>query len=211
MNILILGANGKIARQAEKLFLKETNDNLVYFLRNSKRLANQTSERVTVIEGDATKANQIANAITKYHIDTVYANLAGPMEKFAQEIIKAMEVTELKKLIFIASLGVHDEVPGKFGEWNNRELKDYLPPYKTAVKLITASNLNYVIIRPAWLTDKDEIDYEITNTGEPFKGTEVSRKSVASFVVKASHSSEYDRQDIGLNKPNTDGDKPSFM
>ncbi|GIN90107.1 hypothetical protein J6TS1_02460 [Siminovitchia terrae] len=46
--------------------------------------------------------------------------------------------------------------------------------------IIEASDLNYTVLRPAWLTDNDEIDYEITQKEVPFKGTEVSRKSVAS-------------------------------
>jgi NAD(P)H-binding len=40
------------------------------------------------------------------------------------------------------------------------------------------------ILRPAWLTDEDEVDYETTERNEPFRGTEVSRKSVAALIVK---------------------------
>jgi len=47
-----------------------------------------------------------------------------------------------------------------------------------------ASALDYTILRPAWLTDEDEVDYETTERNEPFKGTEVSRKSVADLIVK---------------------------
>ncbi len=31
--------------------------------------------------------------------------------------------------------------------------------------------LEYTILRPAWLTDEDIIDYELTSRNEPFKGT----------------------------------------
>jgi putative NAD(P)-binding protein len=50
--------------------------------------------------------------------------------------------------------------------------------------VIEASNLEYTVIRAAWLTDKNAVDYELTKKGEPFKGTEVSRKSVAAFITE---------------------------
>jgi hypothetical protein len=40
------------------------------------------------------------------------------------------------------------------------------------------------VCRPAWFTSADEVDYETTTKGEPFKGYIVSRKSVADLVVK---------------------------
>ena len=66
-------------------------------------------------------------------------------------------------------------------------------------------------MRPAWLTDADEISYEITRKGEPFKGTEVSRKSVAALVTSiATSPGQWSRANLGVNKPGTDGDKPGF-
>lgn len=62
------------------------------------------------------------------------------------------------------------------------------------------------------LTDEDEVDYETTARNEPFKGTEVSRKSVAALIVKIIASPELTpRSNLGVNKPNTDGDKPTFL
>ncbi len=57
-------------------------------------------------------------------------------------------------------------------------------------------------------------DYEITQKNEPFKGTEVARKSVADLVVKLIESPErlgrvtperLGRANVGVNKPDTDG------
>jgi hypothetical protein len=45
----------------------------------------------------------------------------------------------------------------------------------------------------------------------PFKGTEVSRKSVADLIVKLIDSPKRSiRANVGVSKPNTDADKPSF-
>ena len=107
---------------------------------------------------------------------------------------------------------IYDEVPGKFGEWNRREIGAYLPPFRRAADFIEASGLDYAILRPAWLTDKDEVDYETTERNEPFKGTEVSRKSVADLIVKLIDSPKRSvRSNLGVSKPNTDADKPAFL
>ena len=74
-----------------------------------------------------------------------------------------------------------------------------------------ASDLEWTILRPAWLTDADEVDYELTGREETFRGTEVSRKSVAAFIAElAAHPQEHIRENLGLGKPGTDGDKPSW-
>jgi hypothetical protein len=58
------------------------------------------------------------------------------------------------------------------------------------------------------LTDQDEIDFEITERGEPFKGTIVSRRSVAALVAQLVESDgALGNRNIGINKPNSDGDK----
>ena len=51
--------------------------------------------------------------------------------------------------------------------------------------MIEESNLDYTIVRAAWLNDHDEIDYGTTQKGEPFKNPSevVSRKSVADLIV----------------------------
>ncbi len=155
-------------------------------------------------------AAKLASAIAGQ--DVVYANLAGGVDKQAAAIIAAMKAAGVKKLIFVTSLGIYDEVPGKFGEWNRREIGTYLPPYRKAADLIEASALDYAILRPAWLTDKDEVDFETTERTEPFQGTEVSRKSVAALVAELALSGRpLSNRNLGVSKPNTDGDKPAFM
>ena len=111
--------------------------------------------------------------------DVVYANLAGQLEQQARCIVKAMEKTGLKRLIFISSMGIYDEIPGE-------RHGSILEPYCKAAGIIEASGLDYTILRPAWLNDRNEIDYGTTRKGEPFKNSSevVSRKSVADLVVK---------------------------
>ncbi len=210
-NVLILGAHGKIAQLVETQLLAETDYHLTLFLRNADRLNVTDSKRETVIEGDAADKGELIKALDG--IDIVYANLSGKnIEDQAKAVVSAIDRTNVQRLIWISTLGIYDEVPGNFGKWNHQQLDGgYLETYGAAAKVIEESDLDYTIIRPAWLSNKDIVSYETTQKGEPFKGTEVSRKSIADLVVSLINDpSKEIRHSLGVNQPNTDGDKPSF-
>lgn len=211
--IAVLGASGQIAKLAEDLFLKDKDNELVLFLRHPNKLDQNKIDknREKVVVGDASKLDELLPAIK--NVDIVYANLAGGnIEDQAKTVVNAMDEAGVKRLIWVSSLGVYDEVPGKFGEWNKNMLGSYLTTYRAAADQITASDLDYTVIRPAWLTNKNEVDYEITRGAHtPFKGTEVSRLSVASYINDLVEDPSKDvLENVGLNKPNTDGDKPAW-
>lgn len=208
--ILILGASGHIARHVVDMLAERNDAELTLFLRDTKKLGRKVPANARVVEGDVHDAAKLKDAIAGQ--DVVYANLAGDVDAQAEVIIAAMNKIGVRKLIFCTTLGIYDEVPGKFGEWNNREIGEYFPPYRKAADLIEASGLDYAVLRPAWLTDADEVDYETTERTEPFEGTEVARKSVAALVVElAAMPGALGNRNIGVNKPDTDGDKPAFM
>ncbi|WP_262315339.1 SDR family oxidoreductase [Lacticaseibacillus parakribbianus] len=209
--VLILGANGQIAKLAEAQLLKDTDATLTLFLRKAKRLTVQDAARETVVEGDATDAAAIAKAAQG--VDIVYANLGNRgIEAQAQAVVAGLNQAGVKRLIWISTLGIYDEVPGAYGKWNHQMLDGgYLETYAAAAKVIEASDLDYTIIRPAWLSNKDLVSYELTEKGEAFKGTEVSRKSIADLIVKLiQEPTQHVRASLGVNQPNTDGAKPSF-
>jgi len=208
--VLVLGASGQIARWVIEMLANKDEVRLTLFLRHAKKLRN-APRNSRVVEGDVLHKEQLNHAMVGQ--DLVYANLTGnDIDRQAKNIVDAMSAAGVKRLIFVASLGIYDEVPGKFGEWNRREIGPYLPPFRRAADVIEASGLNYTILRPAWLTDEEEVDYETTERNEPFRGTEVSRRSVAALIVKIIDSPELSaRRNLGVNKPNTEGDKPAFL
>jgi len=208
--VLILGAGGKIAHWVIEMLANKPGVELTLFLRHVRKLKNPPSN-AQVLQGDVLDKERLASAVAGQ--DIVYINLSGTdIDKQTRAVVEAMNTAKVKRVIFVASLGIYDEVPGKFGEWNRRTISDYLPPFRRAADAIQASGLDYTILRPAWLTDYDEVDYETTQRDEPFKGTEVSRKSVADLIVKLIESPKHSIGDnLGVNKPNTDGDTPAFL
>jgi uncharacterized protein YbjT (DUF2867 family) len=174
-NVLILGANGQLARNTTRMFLDGTDARLTLYLRRASRLTNPDPKRVTIVEGDVLDRPTLETA-TKGQ-DVVYANLAGAMQQQAEHIVAAMHATGLKRLIFISSMGIYGEVPGE-------QYRTVLDPYRDSAAVIEASDLDYTILRPGWFTRDPEIAYQITRKGEPFKGHEVSLNSVSDLIVK---------------------------
>lgn len=193
--VLILGAYGQIARVATDLFLKGTDAQLTLYLRNAKRLKSLGhADRVRVVEGDVLDEKVLREAMAGQ--DVVYANLSGPLEQQARRIVDAMKATGVKRLIFISSMGIYEEIPGE-------RHGSILDPYRNAARVIEESDLDYTILRPAWLDNRDEIAYETTQKGEPFKNASatVSRKSVADLVVRLATTPGLEvRHSLGVHK-----------
>lgn len=175
LHVLVLGANGQLARNTIPFLLREKDVRLTLYLRRAQRLKNPDPSRVTIVDGDVLDAATLRGAM--HGQDVVYANLAGPMAEQAQAIVDAMHAEGVTRLIFISSMGIYREVPGE-------RYRRVLDPYRDSVALIEASDLDYTILRPGWFTTDKEIDYTMTQKGEPFKGHDVSLNSLSDLITR---------------------------
>jgi uncharacterized protein YbjT (DUF2867 family) len=173
--ILILGANGQLARNTTKFLLANTDANLTLYLRRASRLPNPNPARVSVVEGDVMDLDTLTQAMAGQ--DVVYANLTGAMAQQAHVIIDAMHASGLKRLIFISSMGIYGEVAGE-------RYKSVLDPYRDSAALIEASDLDYTILRPGWFDQNQAISYQITQKGTPFIGHDVSLNSLSDLIAR---------------------------
>jgi uncharacterized protein YbjT (DUF2867 family) len=192
MNILILGAAGQIARVATRELLGRTDATLTLYARTARRLGAQTP-RSRIIEGDVMDSATLAGAMTGQ--DLVYANLSGSMAAQARTIVAAMKQARVGRILFISSMGIYDEVPGA-------RYRSVLDPYRDSARVIETSGLDYAILRPAWLSDEDEIAYGTTAKGEAFRNSTafVSRKSVADLIVKLVAQTALGNVSLGVHK-----------
>ncbi|OOH88601.1 NAD-dependent dehydratase [Pasteurellaceae bacterium 15-036681] len=190
-NILILGATGSLATQIIPILLTETDSNLTLFAHNPSRLAQFNSERVQIVQGDMMNIEQLSEVLEGK--DIVYAGLAGNLEPMAKNLVHAMETAQVKRLIWVSSMGIYGETGEDQGA--------ILEPYRRSAQVVEQSHLDYTILRPAWFTNGQEIDYQLTYKGEDFNGHSVSRRSIADFVLKLVQNPELEiKQSVGIAK-----------
>ncbi|MBF6593046.1 MAG: NAD(P)H-binding protein [Thermaceae bacterium] len=190
--VLILGAHGQLARNTLPFFLKQSDVRLTLYLRRANRLKNPDPSRVNIVEGDVLDMETLKAAMQGQ--DVVYANLAGAMKAQAETIVNAMHAAGLKRLIFIRSMGIYGEVPGE-------KYRSILDPYRDSAAVIEASDLEHTILRPGWFTHDDEISYQLTPKGEPFKGHGVSLNSLSDLIVKLALSPGMEvRRSLGVSR-----------
>jgi len=188
-NVIIIGAGGNIARRVTDMLLKREDIQLTLFVRNVHRLGRKDYSGVSLVEGDALKYDSVRDAIAGQ--DIVYINLAGDLEAMTKNIVRAMRETGVRRVILISSIGIYD-----------KPLRPVLKPYRAAADVIEVSGLDYTVLRPTWFTNADEVDYEITHKGEPEKGSVISQRSLAAFIVEIiEHPAKYMRESLGINKP----------
>ena len=173
--VLILGANGQLARNTTRVLLRDTNATVTLYLRRAGRILNTDPRRVTIVDGDVLDARTLAAAVVGQ--DVVYANLSGDMKSQASHIVAAMLAMGVRRLIFVSSMGIYGEVPGE-------RYRSVLDPYRDAAAVIEASDLDYTILRPGWFTEDEEVSYRVTQKGEPFKGHDVSLNSLSDLIVQ---------------------------
>lgn len=175
LKILILGANGQLARNTTRVFLRDHDVQLTLYLRKARRLDNPDPSRVRIVEGDVFDRVRLIDVMTGQ--DVVYANLVGDMKRQAEVIVDAMHTTGVRRLIFISSMGIYGEVPGE-------RYRSVLDPYRDSAAVIEASDLDYTVLRPGWFTEQAAGDVRLTHKGDPFEGREVSLNSLSGLIVK---------------------------
>lgn len=85
-NVLILGANGSIAKVVEQQLLTGSTDSLTLFMRTPSKLGRPLVDgRERIIQGDVTDYEALLLAMVNQ--DIVYANLLGSDSKLQAETV----------------------------------------------------------------------------------------------------------------------------
>ncbi|CAJ2230788.1 NAD(P)H-binding protein [Companilactobacillus paralimentarius] len=212
--VLILGANGQIARIVEERLLKEQLDvELTLFLRNSQRLADlDDNKNVTLVDGDITDYDAVNTAMKGQ--DVVYIAMVDHTKDnvITNNVIKSMKENNVDRIIESSLLGLYHEVPGEFGRWNDEMVQSGLAAAINADKLLSESGLTYTTLRFPWLNDWNEIKYTITHRNDQYVGVSGSRQSMADVIVKIIANPEYLKNDsVGIADADTQGeDRPVY-
>lgn len=149
MNFLILAANGQIARIVENRILSEDNFqdiNLTLGLRTPHRLC-LLEPKARMMKVDLNNSQAINKAMYKQNI--VFVDVVDHTKDniITKNVIKAMKVNHVSRVIFANILGIYNEVGGEFGRWNHQFVMPGLKAAINADKLLARSGLHYTTLR----------------------------------------------------------------
>ncbi|MBI2840883.1 MAG: SDR family oxidoreductase [Acidobacteria bacterium] len=199
--ILIVGATGGTGRQLVAQAL-DRGCTVTAFVRNPSRLKVQ-HPRLRVIQGDVLEYESVKAAM--HEQEAVLCALGHKrflyptwiLSHGTRNILRAMETEGVRRLVCESSIGIGDSA-GRLGLYYSLFVIPVILPFyfwdrTRQERLIAASSLEWVIVRPGTLTDGDRRrEYHHGLGGGSFLRTvRISRADVADFMLNQLASDTY--------------------
>lgn len=204
MKIIVFGATGGVGRHVVNQALQAGYE-VTAFVRDLTKLQIE-NDHLHVVRGDATNAEEVSAAIAGH--DAVVSCLGSnkmvakstQLEEMTQHIVAGMEAHHVKRIVYTASAGINNELPGVGGKMVMKMLQNVLTDHRHAVDLIqTHKDLQYTIVRPLGLTNDDYTgEYREAKEGVPENARNIPRADVAHFILKALGDDTYIGESVGI-------------
>lgn len=203
MKIIIFGASGGVGKFVVQQSL-EAGLEVTAFVRTPSKIE-MNHENLNIIQGDAFNSAEVSSAIAGH--DAVISCLGSSkgmkkseeLQNMTKNIVEGMKEHNVDRIVYTASAGVHKELTGIMGKLIMQLLKNALIDHRAAVEYIQDAGLNYTIVRPMGLSDKEFTgEYREAASGVPAKSSSIPRADVAHFIIKALKDSSYENTSIGL-------------
>lgn len=204
MKIIVFGATGGVGRHVVNQALQAGYE-VTAFVRDLTKLQIE-NDHLHVVRGDATNAEEVSAAIAGH--DAVVSCLGSnkmvakstQLEEMTQHIVASMEAHHVKRIVYTASAGINNELPGVGGKMVMKMLQNVLTDHRHAVDLIQAhKDLQYTIVRPLGLTNDDYTgEYREAKEGVPENARNIPRADVAHFILKALGDDTYIGESVGI-------------
>lgn len=203
MNIIVFGASGKtgklVVEQALNLQHKVT-----AFVRNLTKLQIE-HPNLHIIQGDALDEEAVQKAVSGQEVVISCLGSSSGLGKttalheMTQNIVKAMKVNHVLRIIYMASAGIDKEISGLIGKLTMKMLGNVLEDHHNAVEVIKANDLTWTVARPMGLSDNPPTgSYREEHEGIPKGSRSISRADVADFITRALTDEKYLNQSVAL-------------
>ena len=213
MNVTILAANGQIARLVEERLLTEPifkDVQLTLMLRHPERLSElNDNPRVTLLDGDLTNPTDVIQATKDADLIWLAVVNHNQSNRPTKNIIAATKQNGVERVVETSLLGLYNEVPGEFGDWNRDYCFNGDPTGTTAAladQLLAEAGLTYTTLRLPWLNDRPEVNHTLTHRHDQFAEVSGSRRSIADVVCRIIADPSLGANDsLGIGDPTTEG------
>ncbi|TCP20964.1 putative NADH-flavin reductase [Scopulibacillus darangshiensis] len=204
MNLLILGATGRVGREVVRLALEDQH-NVTAFVRDPARLG-LSHPKLHVLKGDATQASDLLSAVKGQHavLGALSTDGGSTLSISMPLIVKAMEKEGVKRIVTIGTAGILNsrENPEIFRFQSNesrrimtRAAEEHLKAFETLKK----SSLQWTVVCPTYLPDgESEGRYRVEANMLPNRGERISVCDAASFAYNQLADESYLYRRVGI-------------
>lgn len=206
MNVIVIGANGKIGTQVVNLLQNSVNHQVTAMVRKEEQLEDWKRKGVNAVLADLEgNVKQLEEAMRRSDAVVFTAgsgSKTGPDKTILVDLdgaikaIEAAENVEAKRFVMISAQNAK-----KREQWGEK-IKHYYAAKYYADKTLMESKLDYTIIRPGLL--KDDPGTGKVSVGQQIPGGAVSRANVAETVLTVLDHSNTIHQSFDL----TNGETP---
>lgn len=208
MKLIVFGASGGTGREIVKQAL-DRGHSVTAFVRNPAKLG-LTHDRLTVARGNVMDAASVEAAIPGHDAVLVavgHRRYLGPSRVLSlgtQNIVDAMKTHYVRRLVCETALGVGDSA-GRLGVYYTLFVIPVILPFYWYDKgrqerVVRASGLEWVIVRPAQLTNgRKRGQYKHgPKVGNFAWSTSISRADTADFMLNQVGETPYLRTAVGV-------------
>ncbi|MCZ8495708.1 NAD(P)-dependent oxidoreductase [Priestia megaterium] len=204
MNILILGATGRVGSQIVKHALRDGH-HVTVLVRTPKKIQ-VTNEKLTIIQGNVLNEDDIVRSIGG--IDVVISALNNDGTTTLSEsmplIIEAMKREGIQRIITIGTAGIlqsrstPQSMRYQLRKSKGRPVRAAKEHHKVYT-MLKQSSLDWTIVCPTYLPDGESIGkYCVDDDFLPEGGTEISVSDTAEFTFSQIKSSDYIKSRVGI-------------
>jgi len=201
MKLFVIGATGRTGREVVQQALARGH-HITAFVRSPESITLR-DKRLTVVKGNATDENQLAEAIRNH--DAVLSAL-GPREVFkpsslfhdsALATTHAMQRSGVKRLVILSAAAHFPGIPNRIV---SLILRNHMRDSLAMEEVVQNGGLDWTIARPPRLTEQDYTTYRSREDAAPKMGFSLSRKAVAAFMLDAIEQKKHFHKIVGIAK-----------
>lgn len=214
--VLVVGASGGTGRATIDALVKRGH-RVTAFSRHAESLEN-TSDQVSLLNGDATKPEDVDRAVAGHDAvivtlgiteNPIRVRLFGPARTpinvrsaGTRNVIAAMRKHGVRRLVVQSTYGV-GETRGRL-RWVERLffgllLKPQIADTEVQEREVRGSGVDWVLAQPVHLTDDEKDEMPFASADGQIREWTISRKGVARFLALAAQAPEYVGQSVALS------------
>ncbi len=204
MNVALFGATGRVGKELLTHLLH--NGHHVSILVRSLEKVDLSSENLTVIQGDATKYEDVKKTIKDQETVISALNTDGKqtLSIATPHLIKAMQETRIERIITIGTAGILQSrtQPDRYRFQSNeskRKITRASEEHLAAYQFLQASSLKWTIVCPTYLPDGGLTKlYRFSADFLPSDGKEISVQDTAHFAYQQIFNDEFMYKRVGV-------------